>query len=161
MLRVTGVIWHSPPACRRMTGTPSRPASCDFGGENDTCGRTGPADRPPRGRPGVGGRHRLGGAAGGHMLRVHRTATVNAVSSRAIASGDRRQHAIAAEQVIAPLCIVAAGAAFVAEVIVGSDAATFGALSVVPVLAASLLRSRPLTLVVAAFAMLLQVCDVG
>src|SRR5258708_37737765 len=141
MLRVTGVIWHSPPACRRMTGTPSRPASCDLGGENDTCGRTGPADRPPRGRPGVGGRHRLGGAAGGHMLRVPRTATGNAVSSRAPASGDLpRQHAIAPEQVIAPLCLVAAGAAFVAEGIVGSDAATFGALSVVPVLAARLLR---------------------
>ena len=63
--------------------------------------------------------------------------------------------------VLAPLCIVAAGAAFAAELIVGNDATTFGALSVVPVLAASLLRSRPLTLIVASFAMLLQIWGVG
>ena len=92
------------------------------------------------------------------MLRVIRTATADAAHARV---QSRQRHAARmAEHVIAPICIVAAGAAFAAEVIVGNDAATFGALSVVPVLAASLLRSRLLTLMVAAFAMLLQVWGV-
>jgi len=92
------------------------------------------------------------------MLRVVRTATANFAHARA---QSHYRHASRAEQVLAPLCIVAAGAAFAAEVIVGDDAATFGALSVVPVLAASLLRSRLLTLMVAVFAMLLQVWGVS
>jgi DNA-binding CsgD family transcriptional regulator len=92
------------------------------------------------------------------MLRFIRTATATSAHMRA---QSHHRHASKAEQVIAPLCVVAAGAAFAAEVIVGDDAATFGALSVVPVLAASLLRSRLLTLMVAVFAMLLQVWGVG
>ena len=121
----------------------------------------GPADRssPPR-RAGVGGRHRLGGAAGGHTSERFRTAAVTAVFARS-AQQAAAHRASAAEHVIAPLCIVAAGAAFAAQVIAGGDAATFAALAVIPVLVASLLRSRALTVMVVAFAMLLQVWGVG
>lgn len=88
------------------------------------------------------------------MLRGHRTAVVDAHVLRARRAEPPRP--TTAQLVLAPLCILAAGAAFVAEVIAGDNATTFGALSVVPVLAASLLRSRALTLMVAAFAMILQ-----
>ena len=121
----------------------------------------GPADRssPPR-RAGVGGRHRLGGAAGGHVAARFRTAAFTAVLARS-AQQAASHRAGAAEHVIAPLCIVAAGAAFAAQVIAGGDAATFAALAVIPVLAASLLRSRALTVMVVGFAMVLQVLGVG
>ncbi len=106
----------------------------------------------------MGGRHRQCGAAGGETLRSHPAATVDARLER---TGDPNHEVTPAQLVLAPLCIVAAGAAFTAELSVGSDASTFGAVSVIPVLAASLLRSRPLTLIVAAFAMLLQVGGVS
>jgi len=66
-----------------------------------------------------------------------------------------------AQQVLAPLCIVAVAAAFVAEVRLGDDTNAFSGLAVVPVLAASMLRSRWLTLVVAVFAIALQLYGVG
>ena len=91
------------------------------------------------------------------MLTRSRTAAGTRVYARARSGGQ----ATTAQQVLAPLCILAAGAAFAAEVIVGTDATTFGALAVIPVLAASMLRSRPLTLVVAAFSMLLQAWGVA
>jgi DNA-binding CsgD family transcriptional regulator len=94
------------------------------------------------------------------MLTRRRTAAVDgdfAHPDRAAA--DHR--ATRVQRVLALLCIIAAGAAFAAEVLVGDDAATFSAMAVVPVLAASLLRSRPLTLIIAAFSMLLQVWGVG
>jgi DNA-binding CsgD family transcriptional regulator len=65
------------------------------------------------------------------------------------------------QQILAPLCILAAAAAFVAEVKAGKDATTLSALAVVPVLAASMLRSRWLTLLVAVFAIVLQVWGVA
>ena len=91
------------------------------------------------------------------MLTRPRTAVETRVYARARSAGQ----ATRAQRILAPLCIVAAGAAFAAEVIVGTDATTFGALAVVPVLAASMLRSRPLILIVAAFSMLLQVWGVA
>ncbi len=96
------------------------------------------------------------------MLTRRRTATVDHDFVARPAHGSAERHATTAQQVVlASLCILAAGAAFVAEVIVGTDAATFSALAVVPVLAASLLRSRPLTLIVGTFSMLLQVWGVA
>lgn len=94
------------------------------------------------------------------MLTRHRTATVERVLAHP-RIGRAGRNAPRTEQVLAPLCILAAGAAFAAEVLVGTDAPTFGALAVVPVLAATLLRSRTLTFIVVAFAVLLQVWGVG
>jgi len=94
------------------------------------------------------------------MLTRHRTATVEHAMAHP-RPGRAERHAGRAQQILAPLCIVAAGAAFAAEVVVGTDAPTFGALAVVPVLAATLLRSRSLTFIVVAFSMLLQVWGVG
>ncbi len=90
------------------------------------------------------------------MLTRPRTAA----DTRVYARPDNGQ-ATTVQQVLAPLCIVAAGAAFAAEVVVGTDATTFGVLAVVPVLAASMLRSRPLTLIVATFSIMLQVWGVA
>lgn len=108
----------------------------------------------------MGGRHRAGGAAGGHVLMRRRTAAADHVFARSRTDAAARQ-ATRAQQILAPLCILAAGTAFGAEVVVGTDAPTFGALAVVPVLAATLLRSRSLTLIVVAFSVLLQVWGVG
>lgn len=92
------------------------------------------------------------------MLTRHRAATVDRDFAHpgGGASVEPRPLATTAQHAVAPLCIVAAGAAFLAEMVVRHHATTFVALAVVPVLAASLLRSRPLALVVAAFSMLLQ-----
>jgi DNA-binding CsgD family transcriptional regulator len=65
------------------------------------------------------------------------------------------------QQALAPLCILAVAAAFVAEVHAGGDPTALSALAVVPVLAASMLRSRWLTAVVALFAMTLQAWGVA
>ena len=64
-------------------------------------------------------------------------------------------------QVLTPLCIIAAAATFVAQVTVGRNHATLSALAVVPVVAAALLCRRSLTLIVAAFALVLPVWGVA
>jgi DNA-binding CsgD family transcriptional regulator len=98
------------------------------------------------------------------MLTRLRTATVERVHTPGdgdlpIGTASRAMRLV--EHALTPLCIVAAGAAFVAETRLGSGGAAVGALGVVPVLVAAMLRARRLTLTVAAFAMLLQVWGVA
>jgi DNA-binding CsgD family transcriptional regulator len=90
------------------------------------------------------------------MLRRRRTAVDAATPTRAARTASSRALR-GVELALTPLCIAAAGAAFVAEVKLDGNATALSALGVVPVLAASMLRARRLTMVVVAFAVLLQV----
>jgi DNA-binding CsgD family transcriptional regulator len=121
----------------------------------------GPASRSPRGGRGWGGRYREVGAAGGHMLTRRRTTAHVDLARLALVEPRRAGVSAGPGHLIAPLCVLAVGAAFVAEVMVGGDNVTLGALAVVPVLASSMLRARSLTLIVVAFAMVLQVWGVA
>jgi DNA-binding CsgD family transcriptional regulator len=121
-----------------------------------------PARRSDR-QPTIGG----GGAGTDSTVRpgarwaIHpRIVAARAVARVTVTRPPDRRALTRVQQVLAPLCIVATAAAFVAEVRVSDDANAFGALAVVPVLAASMLRSRWLTLVVAVFAITLQVWGV-
>jgi DNA-binding NarL/FixJ family response regulator len=60
------------------------------------------------------------------------------------------------QHALAPLCVVAVGAAFVAETRLQDGATALSALGVVPVLAASMLRARLVTAAVVALAVVLQ-----
>jgi len=109
---------------------------------------------------GGGGADTVDGAAGGHVAtRLPTDASVRPRLRMLIPAphGSLTRLRVA----LAPLCIVAAGAAFIAEVRTGGDVGAISALAVVPVLAASMLSTRWLTLVVAGFAMLLQVWGVA
>ena len=106
----------------------------------------------------------MDGAARGHMLTRLRTATVeraDAPARRGLPAGDAPRAMRLMEHALTPLCIVAAGAAFVAETRFGSGGTAVGVLGVVPILVAAMLRARRLTLTVVAFAMFLQVWGVA
>jgi DNA-binding CsgD family transcriptional regulator len=93
------------------------------------------------------------------MLTRLRTATVDPVVARTAAPPAGPAPMRHVQQALTPLCIIAAGAAFVAEAREGS-ATAISALAVVPVLVASMLRSRMLTVTVVSFAVALQLWGV-
>lgn len=98
------------------------------------------------------------------MLTRLRTGTTNPLDRARLALVEQVGRPTTASrrgQALAPLCILAVGAAFFAEVATPIDPTAVGALAVVPVMASAMLRARSLTLIVVAFAMVLQVWGVA
>lgn len=109
---------------------------------------------------GGGGADTEDGAAGGHAA----TCIPTAVSVRprpGMLRPTPHGPLTSLQLMLAPLCVAATAAAFVAEVRTGGEVAALSAVAVVPVLAASMLRPRWLTVLVAGFAVLLQVGGVA
>jgi DNA-binding CsgD family transcriptional regulator len=120
----------------------------------------GPADRPSTDDRGWGGRHQSQGAARGDAAADPWSAPAESgTPAVAVAARGARLGGLL-QRLVTPLCIVAVAAAFTAEARFGDAATPYSAVAVVPVLVASMLRARRLTLTVVGFAILLQVWGV-